>query len=465
MRIVQKEEVAVEESPSEEESIMKKTTEEEEQETTTKEEPSKKNEEKAEEMNEKADGEDPESSSSSGDESTTSSSYTSSTTSSSYISDTDSDEDSDSDDEDAIKKINEAKKEAVCSKNGNGIRHIKFVELPYRNCNVRDYNKICLHKETLYKHCSFENLLFFQTDSIILNPSQPLDLFLKYVYVGAPWRFAVGDHTRELLHRLIQKEKQKTILAIKKNPTEYRAGILQHQHPNAHNPHVGNGGFSLRKKSVCLKALDWLKENGIYHLNEDIAYIMHLRITTHFVGVPRVYGTTSKRNMLPGTPTGVITACPKNIASKFSVEHWFPEFHSSMRPKAIPGLSREAAPLGIHKIWRFIPKSVLAHWVQEFPLLRELMHAQHLAGKADVPLEKYFGLTAPRHIPRAPGNITAGTQSPEGSTTTAAPNQKNHGTLVRVYRETPQSITAMRIIQRKSLLDRQRRDLGFLQHQ
>jgi hypothetical protein len=73
------------------------------------------------------------------------------------------------------------------------------------------YNKL-LKSKSFWEQIPAENILIFQTDSCICNKDK-LSKFLKYDYVGAPWR-------------------------------------------RARKMKGGNGGFSLRKKSAMLKVID-----------------------------------------------------------------------------------------------------------------------------------------------------------------------------------------------------------------
>lgn len=97
------------------------------------------------------------------------------------------------------------------------------------NLNVNNNNFTMKHYSTMFYHKSFyeyiptETFLVFQTDSMILSENKDqIYKFLKYDYVGAPWK--------ETDPLLIDK-------------TTY----------------VGNGGLSLRKKSKMLKMLKYKK--------------------------------------------------------------------------------------------------------------------------------------------------------------------------------------------------------------
>jgi hypothetical protein len=93
------------------------------------------------------------------------------------------------------------------------------------NLTIQDYNRL-LFTEEFYKKIPTEIFLIFQTDSMICpTEKDKINDFLKFDYVGAPW--ASGD--------------------------------------------VGNGGFSLRKKSKMLSKIRNCVKNGedSGDLNED----------------------------------------------------------------------------------------------------------------------------------------------------------------------------------------------------
>ena len=90
------------------------------------------------------------------------------------------------------------------------INRIKLINLNINNLTLEDYNNLLVSKD-FYKNIPTELFLIFQTDSIICKKNKDLiNHFLKYDYVGAPW-------------------KDKT---------------------------VGNGGLSLRKKTKMIEIID-----------------------------------------------------------------------------------------------------------------------------------------------------------------------------------------------------------------
>jgi hypothetical protein len=97
----------------------------------------------------------------------------------------------------------------------------KLIELDIDNLTSVQYNKLC-KSSAFYKCIETEIILIFQTDTIILsNNKDQINNFLKYDYVGAPWR----------------------------------------------NRLVGNGGLSLRRKSKMIEICEKVDPNLVE--NED----------------------------------------------------------------------------------------------------------------------------------------------------------------------------------------------------
>ena len=78
------------------------------------------------------------------------------------------------------------------------------------NLTIADYNDLLTKKE-FYDNIPSEIFLIFQTDSVICDENNDLlDEFLKYDYVGAPWKDAVGNGGFSL------RRKSKTLEIISK---------------------------------------------------------------------------------------------------------------------------------------------------------------------------------------------------------------------------------------------------------
>jgi len=111
---------------------------------------------------------------------------------------------------------------------------ITLKQLGVDNLTSYDYNKLMISVDFL-KEIPTEVFLLFQTDSIICQNNKSLiNDFLKYDYVGAPWR----DNA---ISYLID---QYPILADRYNKV------------NNENGFVGNGGLSLRRKSKMLEIVN-----------------------------------------------------------------------------------------------------------------------------------------------------------------------------------------------------------------
>ena len=110
------------------------------------------------------------------------------------------------------------------------IDRITFIKLNVENLTTSQYNSIC-KSSCFYKCIPTDTFLLFQTDTLILN-KELIHEFLKYDYVGAPWK----------------------------------------------NGMVGNGGLSLRNKH---KMIEICENVGNYTENED-NYFCYQRIIPLF---------------------------------------------------------------------------------------------------------------------------------------------------------------------------------------
>ena len=109
---------------------------------------------------------------------------------------------------------------------------VELRNLEKENLTIKDYN-LLLTSVKFWEDMPFENVLIFQTDTLLLD--NDLDKFLKYDYVGAPWKKSFS-----WLHG-----------------------------PETHV--VGNGGLSLRKRSGMIRATREIPYNG---LNEDTYFCL-----------------------------------------------------------------------------------------------------------------------------------------------------------------------------------------------
>jgi hypothetical protein len=104
--------------------------------------------------------------------------------------------------------------------------NINYINFTKGNINIKGYNKLLLSL-AFWQIIHAENILIFQSDSFIRRHG--IEEYLKYDFIGAPW-----DNCK----------------------SEYQSG---------------NGGFSLRKKSVMVKILQNNLTTRII-LNEDIFF-------------------------------------------------------------------------------------------------------------------------------------------------------------------------------------------------
>jgi hypothetical protein len=89
-------------------------------------------------------------------------------------------------------------------------KRITAKNLNVDNLSISDYNVLLTSKE-FYDNIPSEIFLIFQTDSVICGENNELlDDFLKYDYVGAPWKDAVGNGGFSL------RRKSKTLEIISK---------------------------------------------------------------------------------------------------------------------------------------------------------------------------------------------------------------------------------------------------------
>lgn len=115
---------------------------------------------------------------------------------------------------------------------------IKYVNCGSNNFTVPDYNRyIC--SMNFWRNITWEKVLMFQTDSMILsNRDTELSDFIKYDYIGAPWKY------------------------------------------NPKSP-VGNGGFSLRTTAACIDAILTVEKNVDLKNSEDVFFSNYMKKNTN----------------------------------------------------------------------------------------------------------------------------------------------------------------------------------------
>jgi hypothetical protein len=108
------------------------------------------------------------------------------------------------------------------------ISNVKFTNLNVTNLTIKEYNNL-LTSVWFYEQLLSQKVLLFQTDSCLLK--EGIERFLEFDYIGAPW-------------------------------------------PHRHNQ-IGNGGFSLRDKNVCINICKSFPYQG--NIPEDVYFSNHMK--------------------------------------------------------------------------------------------------------------------------------------------------------------------------------------------
>ena len=158
----------------------------------------------------------------------------------------------------------------------SNLNRLRLINLNQDNISIQEYNNY-LTSVNFWNKIEGENILIFQTDSIICNYNEKfINICNNYGFVGAP---------------------------IKKWDIPWQ-----------------NGGLSLRKKSLMIKAIEDKKDNESFW-PEDRYFTM--------------------------IKTNIVNPAPFFIANKFSVEKFY--YHK---------------PFGIHKCWKYLPVDELNSLIQ-----------------------------------------------------------------------------------------------------
>lgn len=122
----------------------------------------------------------------------------------------------------------------ICEKLNNVYNNrIQLVNLNIENLNQNSYSKLFASKNIIYDFINTELFLVFQTDSMIIKRNSHLIYnYLHYDYVGSPWKI-----------------------------TNYI--------PTKNCNFIGNGGFSLRRKSKMMEIIEKIPFNDIF---EDLYF-------------------------------------------------------------------------------------------------------------------------------------------------------------------------------------------------
>lgn len=102
---------------------------------------------------------------------------------------------------------------------------INTININIDNLDLIEYSKLFATKSVIYDYITAEIFLVFQTDSMIFKKNKELIYdFLNYDYVGSPW-------------------------------------LITNYLPTKNASYIGNGGFSLRRKSKMLEIIENVKWN------------------------------------------------------------------------------------------------------------------------------------------------------------------------------------------------------------
>jgi hypothetical protein len=109
---------------------------------------------------------------------------------------------------------------------------VKLVGLNVENLDITEYSRLLATKSVIYDYILSDIFLVFQTDSMILRANKHIvNEFLNYDYVGAPWLITNYPQTKN-------------------------------------SSFIGNGGFSLRRKSKMLEIIEKIEWNRANEFKE-----------------------------------------------------------------------------------------------------------------------------------------------------------------------------------------------------
>ena len=122
----------------------------------------------------------------------------------------------------------------------NNLYHnrITLINLKVNNLNQKTYSALLASKYDIYDHIKTEHFLIFQTDSMMFKQyAHFINYYLDndYDYVGSPW-------------------------------------LICNYQPTKERDFIGNGGFSLRKKSKMLEIIKNNKWDENYEWHEDLFF-------------------------------------------------------------------------------------------------------------------------------------------------------------------------------------------------
>ena len=146
---------------------------------------------------------------------------------------------------------------------------IRIIQLDINNLIPSEYNVLLMTPE-FWSQFNGEKILIYQEDSFLIH-SHEINTFLEYDYVGAPWKIEQDDNSYG----------------------------------------VGNGGFSLRSKSIMLEVIDNVKPEDLIIGNSTLQYMQNANV---YVLPEDVYFSKSMIDYNIGK------VAPRDIALRFSQE-------------------------------------------------------------------------------------------------------------------------------------------------
>lgn len=110
---------------------------------------------------------------------------------------------------------------------------IQYINLNIDNLDLIEYSRLLCSKSIIYDNIKTDTFLVFQTNSMIIKKnSELINFFLEYDYIGSPW-------------------------------------LITNYIPTKECDFIGNGGFSLRKKSKMFEIIEKIEWNNTY---EDLYF-------------------------------------------------------------------------------------------------------------------------------------------------------------------------------------------------
>jgi hypothetical protein len=164
----------------------------------------------------------------------------------------------------------------------------------------------------------YSHVLFFQHDTVLcgVDSSAPIETFIEFAYVGAPWSPSVSPKGG------------------------FACACLRDKSLPRSRVRVGNGGLSLRRVDMTIRAIDRFFEfSGEMPYNEDVWFSC---AADHFGMLPTV-----------------------KIARDFAIE--------SMPLKRQSSEDAATTPFGVHKPWAYLSESQLEALKNVCPPLSRLM--------------------------------------------------------------------------------------------